>query len=322
MMQLKEAFEACYLAHNHGSDEYKRTQRHHLARWERFRCGSAVDRIDTKTFVRFRNRCLTAGLAHDSIENTVGTVLQVLRTLHRAGLLPSVPWPGARLKKRSSPKWVPSTEEIGRCYAHADAAIWPTYMEPGQFWRTYFAVQLWCGLRRNDILFRLNRDMCMEDAIRCQAQKTGRVHIFPMHAVVWRHLKLMPDTERVFQVGKCLKQVRRELDRISDAAGVAPRVQPQAMRRASITLWEEAAGAGRIVHGCAADVVSNHYLAVRHPPRLLLDGAERFAWPDEMITDADRQRRQLGTLQFLRTWRKLSEKDREAVRSIAERLVS
>lgn len=321
-MQLREAFEACYLSHNHGCDEYKRTQKHHLNRWERFRCGTDVEQIDTRHFVRFRQRCVESGLSHDSIEGTVGTVLQVLRTLHRAGLLPTVPWPGARLKKRCMPKWVPTVEEIGRCYAHADAAIWPTYMDPGQFWRTFYVVQLWIGLRRNDTLFRLRRDMCAEDGIRCQAQKTGRVHIFPMHQLVWRHLRAMPDTERVFQIGKCLKQVRRELDRISDAAGVTPRVQPQAMRRASITLWEECAGAGRIIHGCAADVVSNHYLAIRKPPRVLLDGVERFIWPEQMLTEEDRNREKFGTRRFLRTWKKLSERDREAVRSIAERLVS
>lgn len=321
-MQLREAFEACYLSHNHGCGEYKRTQRHHLNRWERFRCQTDVERIETRTFVRFRNECLQSGLAHDSIEGTVGTILQVLTMLKRAGLIHSVPWPGSRLKKRCVPKWVPALTDIGRCYAHADAAIWPTYMDPGQFWRTFYVVQLWSGLRRNDTLFRLAREMCAEDAIRCQAQKTGRVHIFPMHAVVWRHLLAMPDTERVFQIGKSLKQVRRELDRISDAAGVTPRVQPQAMRRASITAWEECAGAGRVIHGCAADVVSNHYLAVRKPPRILIDGAARFVWPAEMLTDADRATQKFGTMQFLRTWRKLSEKDREAVRSIAERLVS
>lgn len=321
-MQLKEAFEACYLSHNHGSDEYKRTQRHHLSRWERFRCTSHVGKIDTKTFVRFRSKCVESGLSADSIENTIGTVLQVLRTLQRAGLIQAVPWPGTRLKKRCTPKWVPALDDIGRCYAHAGAAIWPTYMDPGTFWRTFYVVQLWSGLRRNDTLFRLSREMCAPDGIRCQAQKTGKVHIFPMHTVVWRHLKLMPETERVFQIGKCLKQVRRELDRISDAAGVSPRVQPQSMRRASITLWEECAGAGRVIHGCAADVVSNHYLAVRKPPRVLLDGVERFTWPAEMLTDADRRKQTLGTLQFLRTWRKLSEKDRETVRGVAERLVS
>ena len=94
------------------------------------------------------------------------------------------------------------------------------------------------------------------------------------------------------------------------------------MRRASITAWEECAGAGRVIHGCAAAVVSNHYLAVRKPPRILLDGADRFVWPAEMLTDSDRVRQSLGTRQFLRTWRRLSEQDREAVQSIAERLVS
>lgn len=73
------------------------------------------------------------------------------------------------------------------------------------------------------------------------------------------------------------------------------------MRRASITAWEECCGAGRLIHGCQSDVVSRHYLAIRKPPRALLDGALRFVWPEEMLTDADRDTQQQQTESFLRT---------------------
>jgi hypothetical protein len=320
-MRLRDAFEDFYLPNSHRSAAYRRTQRHQISRWEKLSRNPDVTSIGTADFSHFRSQCIASGLSADTIEGTIATALQVLTLLHRIGLLSSVPWPGTRLKKRRVPKWVPTIEEIGRCYAHAHVAKWPTYMDAGQFWRTWYAVSLWSGLRRSDVLFRLNRDMCTEDGIRCQAQKTDRVHIFPMHAVVWRHLQAMPATERVFQVSNSLKQVRRELDRISDAAGVSPRIQPQAVRRASITAWEECAGAGRIIHGCAADVVSNHYLAVRQPPRQLINGASRFVWPEEMLTPEDRDQQQLQTNQFLKVWERLNPKDREAVRSIAERLV-
>jgi hypothetical protein len=321
-MNATDAYRRYVMPHSRQSDSTARNNLSRLARWKRLSGDPKVDDISSETFSRYRKTIIDAHLSPDTAETDIGVVLTALRHCKRFGAIPDVPWSGMPLKKRSTPKWVPTLEQIGRCYASADAAVWPTYMDPGQFWRTFYVVQLWSGLRRNDTLFRLNREMCAEDAIRCQAQKTGKVHIFPMHPVVWRHLQLMPDTERVFQVGKSLKQIRRELDRISDAAGVSPRIQPQAMRRAAITAWEECAGAGRIIHGCASDVVSNHYLAVRKPPRMLLDGVDRFVWPEEMLTDADRAKKKLGTLQFLRTWRRLSEKDREAVRSIAERLVS
>lgn len=310
------------MPHSRQSADTARNNLYRLSRWSRFSGDPDISQIGAETFAAYRDAIAREKLSADTAESDIGAVLHALRMCKRFGLIAEVPWAGMRLKKRSTPKWVPTVDQIGQCYAHAHVAQWPQYMDPGQFWRTFYVVQLWSGLRRNDTLFRLKREMCAVDAIRCQAQKTGRTHIFPMHSLVWRHLKAMPDTERVFQVGKCLKQVRRELDRISKSAGVEPCVQPQAMRRASITLWEECAGAGRIIHGCAADVVSNHYLAVRKPPRQLLDGVERFIWPDEMLTDDDRQRERFGTRQFLRTWKKLSEKDRETVRTIAERMVS
>lgn len=321
-MNVSNAYRAHVLPHSRQSTDTARNNLYRLSRWARLSGDPDVSGITADTFAAYRQSITHEKLSADTAESDIGAVLHALRMCKRFGLIAELPWPGMRLKRRSTPKWVPTVEDIGRCYANAGIAQWPQYMDPAQFWRTFYVVQLWSGLRRNDTLFRLNRDMCAEDAIRCVAQKTGRIHIFPMHQVVWRHLRAMPDTERVFQIGKCLKQVRRELDRISDAAGVSPRVQPQAMRRASITAWEECAGAGRVIHGCAADVVSCHYLAVRKPPRILLDGVDRFIWPAEMLTEEDRNRERFGTRQFLRTWKKLSEKDRESLRSIAERLVS
>lgn len=320
-MNAQDAYAQFVRPNSRKSADTIRNDRYRLKRWSIHSGDPDIGAITSETFAAYRAAMQTAGKSADTAETDIGAVLQTLRMAHRLGVIPSVPWPGVRLKKRSTPKPVPTSEEIGRCYAHAHVAVWPTHMDPGTFWRTWYVVSLWSGLRRNDVLFRMTREMCAEDAIRCQASKTGRTHIFPMHPVVWRHLQSMPETERVFEVGKSLKQVRRELDRISDAAGVSPRVQPQAMRRASITAWEECAGAGRVIHGCARDVVSNHYLAVRKPPKLLIDGASQFVWPAEMMTEADRANQRLETARFLRMYRQLSERDREQVRSITERLV-
>lgn len=321
-MNAIAAFSEHVVPHSRQSDFTRRNTLSRLKRWARISGDPDVREISTASLVAYRQRAAAAGIAADTIESDISAVLLTLKMCHRAGLTSVVPWAGTRLRRRSSPRPVPTLEQIGRCYAHAAVASWPHYMDAGQFWRTWYVVSLWCGMRRNDVLFRITREMCSRDAIRCTAAKTGRHHIFPMHPVVWRHIDAMPKTDRLFDVGRSLKQVRRELDRISDAAGVSPRIQPQAMRRASITAWEECAGAGRIIHGCAADVVTNHYLAVRKPPKQLIDGVGQFPWPSEMLTAEDRNAQRLETAQFLRMYRQLSERDRERVRSITERLVS
>lgn len=321
-MNVRKAFEVLVLPNCRESPATIRNNRHRINRWELHSGNPKVRDVSTETLRIYRVDCRACGLAPDTIESDLRTVMLCLRMAARLGVIQAAPWPGTPLTKRSAPRWVPSLDDVGKAYRHCDVARWPLHCPPGDFWRAFLVLGLWSGLRRSDLLFRLRRQDVTSEAIRCAAGKTGRMHIFPGSPVVSRHVEVLPEGERVFQVGKSLQQVRRELNRISEAARVEPAIQPQALRRASITSWEETAtGAGRVIHGERAGVTDRHYLAGRTPPRILVDAADNFRWPDAMLLPEERDTAAKDERRMLRIWRRLAARDRRNVMAVAERIV-
>lgn len=319
-MNARAAFEAYVKPDCRQHRRSKQDSVYRLNRWARMSGDPPVKRITTETFREYRAKCRAKNYSPDTIESDIVTVMQALRMCARKGVIREAPWPGTPLGKRSSPRWVPTLDDIGRCYRQTGTTTWPSE-NSADFWRVYLTLALYLGFRRCDLLYRLRWDGLTDDSISLTASKTNRLHILPMHPVVKRHLDLLPRTgPTVFGVGKSLKQIKRELDRISDAAGVSPRLTPQSIRRLSISNWEECAGVGRMVHGCSSDVAARHYLQLRRPPKQLVDAAQHFRWPASMLTPEDVDAMANNEFRALKILRAMRGRDAELWLETGERM--
>jgi integrase len=153
--------------------------------------------------------------------------------------------------------------------------------------------------------------------IELRSNKTGRIHRIPLNNVVRRHIASLPrDSDRLFNLTSCHRQLRREMDRICQAAGVS-KFTPQGLRRLGINLWSQAnAEAGRIVHGCHLGVMS-HYL---DPLRLLLQASGDVQLPRQFYTADELHQRDEDERTLIRRFRRASSRDRRLLVDISRRL--
>lgn len=141
-MNAEAAYRRFVMPHSRQSEETARNNLYRLARWARISGDPPVQKIATEHFSRYRVDALAAGISADTAETDISVVLHALRMAQRMGKIRSVPWSGVKLKKRSTPKNVPTMEDIGKCYQNAGVAVWPTHMDPGTFWRCWYVVSL------------------------------------------------------------------------------------------------------------------------------------------------------------------------------------
>jgi integrase len=254
--------------------------RHELNRWAKFGLPDSVA-VTTDTFDKFR-RLAEGKFAATTIEDTVSDIRTLIKF---AGRKP--PDAGRRLRRRTACKHVPEVAAVGRAYENADATRWPNChngrvaelqrIDNGDFWRAWLCVGYFTALRLDD-LCRLEWDAFGEDRITVTAGKTGNVHEFPLPEVVRLHLEPLrrAGLSRPFPVPRWAgNRIRRELKRCEST------IEPQALRRASVTSWacsSEAAGA--IIHGKSLGVLGSYY----GTRRIIADAESRFAWPDEMLS--------------------------------------
>lgn len=316
-MTPREALGLHYIPNARLSPRSIKTYGQKLSRWEAGTGNPPVIRITTATFLAFR-QWGRERYAADSIETTVATVMRILRLLGKLGVIGAVPWEGRHLATKSIPGHVPTPDQLGLLYRKADVAQWPCHMDPGTFWRAVFAVDYWTGLRRGDLTGRLLWENVTEDRISVQAGKTLKLHNFPMHPVVWRHLETLPRIgPRVFQIGNCESQWNREVRRMNDAAGLSPRITAHCIRRLACTEWQAAKwGAGETIQGSAIRGSAKLYIV----PRILVEAGPLLRWPSEMLTRKERDDREAETQTFLKTWKRLSRENRRAVAALAEKL--
>lgn len=282
--------------------------RQHLSQWERITGDPQILEIDRHTLNRFRNQALAEGKADSTVRGWLLSVMSILNfaaepSAHQPdalGLIASAPFV-RKPRPRSQPKPAATLAQVAACYRSAEAASWPRIpgVSPGQFWRTWLVVSYNTGLRRNDILFRLEWEHFEfeSDTLRFMARKTGKVHVLPVAGALRVHLERMPTARhgrfesdsRVFPVGRSLKQVRRELDVIAKAAGVA-KITPQMIRCLSAIQYEIAhPGAGALLTGHAVTRVTwANYVPV---PEVLREASKKLPQPwdasAEVPDDAD-----------------------------------
>ncbi len=298
--------------------------RHQWNCWERHTANPVIDLVTTGTFVRFRTSALAVPLSPATIEAVVGDVLTVLRCCRAAGVLAAVPLAGRRLKRSQPVPIQPDLSALGDMYRNCRVAKWPIlrHCSCQDFWRAWLIASYTLGLRLGDLMFRLTWNAVNCDSVTIRAGKTGKLHILPLHPVLKRHLNLIHDNGgsgdgRVFPVSKSPHLVRRELRRISQAAGV-PKVTPQQLRRLAGTQYERAhGGAGPLLLGHTLAGASAFYIDV---PSVLRAASDRLEIPQEWLTKADRDSAARMESRLLRAWRVLRLPDREAVLHLAENL--
>lgn len=244
--------------------------------------------VTTQHFVALRQTCIEAGAAVSTVESTIATVWTLLRFLKDIGQLESVPSKGRVMRRPAPLLRIPTVDEFDKLYRQADVALWPRIVwNRREWWEGFLAMAYFTGLRRSDLLaFRWD---WIDDRGRIvmAAEKTGKRHVIPVHPVLARHLSFLPRIQpRVFVAARSsLKQLRRELNRMSEAAGVR-NITPQNMRQLAANVWERARpGCGLLIQGSGFRGSARHYLdpsiqleaavgELEVPPAMLQDGKQ------------------------------------------------
>jgi hypothetical protein len=320
---LRSLFEAEYVTSRKWLKLSRNTQKrmeHDLTRWERLSGNPALGDLCGDLFDAVRDRGQALELSDDTIETTIGSVFTILRFARKRGAISGLPDAGEKLSRTKKRKPIPSVEDLGNAYLSADVARWPEIrgVRVGDFWRAWLVAGYFTGLRLDDQMHILKWSQVTADSIACEAGKTGKFHVFPNPPVLSRHLDLLRDAgdERVFPVSKSPHLIRRELHRISQAAGLSVAVLPQALRRLAGTRWQKAKwGAGTTLLGHTLGV-SDRYIA----PEILQEAVRRLEVPEAFLSPDETKslaaKRKLLTADFDR----LDESAQQMVADLIERL--
>lgn len=275
----------------------------------RFRRVVGVDPLkatnaDLERFVARARRDLAAA----SVKTTVNRIRQIAKSC-RGVILDS---PRISLP-RPEPN-PPSGGDICRAYKHCHEARWPS-RNAAAWWRASLLLLCLYGPRRSDWLA-LRWSLIDEHRTRINAGKTGRVHELPTHPALWRHLQvLIRENEFVFRGRRSFKQVYREFDRISAAAGIEP-LRPQRLRQYAISQWYAVSeSAGRIIHGCGIGVLG-HYV---EQSTILSQAQARLCLPDCFLTPSERRRDRQGEQELIASYRRASRSGKRVLQAVAQR---
>lgn len=319
-MRLGESIEA-YLRRRPGLSLHTRRKiSYNTQRWLRFLDGSDF-RVPTEDdLCAFRAWGLKRGLSASSIESTVRDLLAVCRDAgHHVK-------PGKRLSQPVPAPDVPTVEQVGAIYAHAHVAVWPCRSGNGklsrpwwcrctkeQWWQAWIVVASYWGLRHASM-----EQLTWEDIEtgKHRAPKTKKEHILIKPDFVSRHLENVRGIPFPFGQNRSRAQLRRELKRMSQAAGVR-RVTPQQLREFSITQWSLASSdAGRIMHGEGL-AVRRHYVPYR---TVLESAAPDVVMPEAFYSDAEIAEREHGENALLSRFRRARSVDRQLILEMSKRL--
>lgn len=321
MTTILQAFEETFRHRSSGRRRTLQEYGYKLRRWQRLAPTIELNNITTDAIQQFRERARSKKLSADTIESTISAVLHVLQACFDAGQLDAVPGRGRRLRVSSGVRYVPPLEDLGKLYAAADEAKWPTWCKPAEFWQPLLVAAYWTALRHFDLFWSLKDSCFSKRFVVVTAHKTEKVHVFPRHSVFDRHIAVAPrrpGDERFFPIGICRKQVLRELHRMADAAGVK-RFTLHAIRRLSCCEWQEAKwGAGEVIQGSAIRGSASRYIV----PQLLKQAAPMLRWPDEMLTAEERDVSAQQQARLLHAVQRLGVTERDAVLSLAEKLAT
>jgi integrase len=309
ILGAREAF----LAYHDGPQLARRTRKrflHDLNRWEKYSGSLPIEEITTAAFDSFRSYC-RRGPA--TVEGTIDSVLTILRACPKHLLL-SVPDAGKRLRRDAPQPRIPSLDQLDGMLRHTGQATYPRVFA-AEWWIGFLALIYFTALRLEDAL-QLEWSAVTTDGITRGANKTSKLHLIPMHPVLWRVLQGVPKwSDRLFHLHP--KSVRWQLRRMAKAAGVTVAL-PQELRRLSAMRYEMAhPGAGRIILGHGLPGATGFYLdgAV-----MLRSASERLIVPPALLTQDERTEQASRESLMLTRWRGMSEENRLALERIIDSL--
>lgn len=306
-LNVRRASESYYLPANPGlASGTLRKLRHQWNRWEKSTDDPPITRIGPTTFAAFRAACLADQLSPTTIEGVVSDVLTVLGTCADVGALSSLPRAGKRLRKMNRPNPTPTLDELSAMLKAASCAQWPrsSAVPSRDWWTLCLAAAFFTALRLQDLLNRPLAEFRAE-TLEITQSKTGKVLRIPVHPVLRKLSKKFPLAK--LGGGASLKQLRRELRRICETAGVR-NYTIQSLRRLSGREWERARpGCGSLILGHSIMGASRFYL---DPYPMLQDAMPLLQFPAAL----GRQPIQRDESRLLRAFRRLDA--REAARVV------
>jgi hypothetical protein len=298
-----------------------------LSAWDRFgQPQKPIDELYGADFNRFAELALSDGKSASTVDKWLRVYRAGCQFGLQEGLIDRLP------VMRPVPvdeqvKWRPSLDELSRLYRACRVAKWPDRAGgPVLWWRAFLVLSYVGALRRSDCINRLRWDQVQADGIHGRRQKRKRLTFIPMLPCVQKHLDGLerePGSAFILPCPGGARQFREAQNAIGQAAGIE--WTPHAIKRAGTDGWFDAdpsATAAHIISHARLSVTIRSYLdrvkvLKTHAPNLPIP--EAFGKATE--TPAGKPKRD-DAGEFLRMYRKLSAADREAVRSIAERLVS
>lgn len=212
----------------------------------------------------------------------------------------------------------PTIDQVGRAYANAGYAKWPSKFNRNdrhQWWRSLLCISLFTGFRLSDLVS-LRWCAVSSGSIRHIARKTNKLHSIPLHPIAEKHLAETPRSgDTIFGLTACHRQLRRELKSIS--GGIIR--GPQQMRQASMLMWWHAGGdrAVEIVHGTGIRGVLAHYLAAEE---ILKTAIGQLRFPDEMLPESERQKEEEEATELLRRFKMAPSATRRLMLDLSRKL--
>jgi integrase len=226
--------------------------RYHFARWARLTGDPPVGEITAETFELFRRESLELQHSPRSVETVITDVLTVLRRAHAIGLIAGVPDAGRRLKKGRPRTTQPSLTQLAALHRCTAVAVWPLVSDSAEFWRRWIEVAYFTALRLGDLCSIVWQQVRLDlGIIEVAPSKTSDPYRLPIHPRLFQTLEAIGPRASglVFEVPHSPMRVRRELRRMSAAAGV-PTVTPQMIRRCAGTAAEKGrSGGGSLILG-------------------------------------------------------------------------
>lgn len=302
LLNLRGCYEKFLLPSLEARENTLRAYQTALNHWERITPDPAVEAIDDELCQKFLRRLgeLTSTENSSKVWTAIRPILRRIgprETGNPAGLgiIRFVPY--ARTKKRrAAEKRILSLDELDRLWRACNVVQWPVGLRiPAPlWWRTALVVDSNYGMRTGDLVKQRPHHVGLRwDAVRSEPrcpyhfvqevnaegwivycpEKTSEFKPEPLHLpmldVVARHLEEISAYRR--HLGESLilpapthpKALRRELSRISKAAGIDPPVNFKHLRTTANYRWDSVElGLGSLVLGHAARSVNAKHYAV------------------------------------------------------------
>ena len=287
--------------------------------------------ITSEKVATFQTSALAQRLSPVTVNDTVADVLFLLKETGR-----TVTFEVKRLDEPAPNPQPPAVREIGKLYAAAGQAEWPTRwtaQERAWFWQGFVCLGYHWPFRNGDI-FRLTTEHLFdkpgEQFPRVELQrgrKTGATYAYPITDTCRRHLANLLRITKTPQGHSAngslfmmkpgsVRLLRKELKRLCGIAGI-PEQTPKKIRSASISAYEcLPEGCGELAHhGVSVLGVRKHYVPMI---RKLARWIHQFEVPDEMLDPSERRRNRESLARLLIVAKRLKSDEIHSLARMAE----